>query len=311
LANITESSADPASQRAPGRALCLINRHARSGDLDSDQLADILEKAGLACTIRTGGKSGDLAGCLRAEGGDATVIVVGGGDGTISGLLADLLELDKPVGILPLGTANDLATSLGIPRDIAEAAAVIAAGHLRRIDLGRITGTGTEQRWFANVASVGFGTDVARAHQGWRKRLLGVLAYPFAWLDAYRASRPFRIRLVLDGRTIATRCVQIAIGSGTRYGGGLLLSDQASHEDGLLWIYYIKPIRLLGWLRVIPALITGRHRKGGRSVVLSGRTARLETVRPLSINVDGDVDGETPADFAVHPGALAVFAPPP
>lgn len=300
--------AGPGESRRP--ALCLVNRHARSGDIDLAEIADILAAAGLDSIIRTATDAGEMAARLREEGPAADVVVIGGGDGTISALLPDLLALDKPIGILPLGTANDLAGSLAIPRDLEEAAAVIAAGHIRRIDLGRI-GRRSDDRWFVNVATVGFGTEVARAHQGLRKKLLGVLAYPFAWLDAYRFTRPFTMWLTLDGRTISSRCVQITIGSGTRHGGGLMVSDQASHDDGLLWIYYVKPIRLFGWLRLIPALLTGRHRKGGRSVVLNGKTARLETSRPMKIDVDGDIDGDTPAEFSVHPGALSVFAPPP
>ena len=277
--------------------------------MDQDALVALLAAAGIDCRVFTVDAQDGLAKHLGTAGADADLVIVAGGDGTISGLLPALLEAGKPVGILPLGTANDLAGSLGIPLRLEEAVAVIGAGELCPVDLADMEARGGN-RVFVNVATVGFGTDVARAHTGPRKKLLGVLAYPLAWLDAYRGSRPFRAKLTVDGRSIETRAIQVAVGSGTRHGGGLMLSENVRHDDGLLWIYYIKPVRWWGWLALIPALFTGKHRRGGRSESLSGRHVRLETSRPLPIDVDGEVEGETPAVFTVRPGALPVFAPP-
>ena len=303
--DVTEAAASPVQTQR--RALCLLNRNARSGDIDPDALSGIFRDAGL--DVRIVGLDDEAP--LRSLDDGVDCVIVGGGDGTINGLLPDLLALGRPVGILPLGTANDLAGSLGIPRSPEEAAAVIAAGHVRHIDLADMTATGSDPRLFANVAMVGFGTNVARAHKGPRKKLLGILAYPLAWLDAYRESRPFEVRLTIDDRVVEMRAVQVAVGSGTRHGGGGVVSEKARHDDGLLWVYYVKPIRWWGWLALIPALFTGRHRSGGQSEALSGRRVRLETGRPLPVAVDGELDGTTPADFAVRPRALPVLVPPP
>lgn len=308
MSSLSEASESPAVDGSH-RALCLLNIHARSGDVDREGLVAMMAEAGIDCRIATAETKDGLAQHLREAAADVDIVIVAGGDGTISGLLPDLLQAGKPVGILPLGTANDLAGSLGIPLRLQEAVAVIADGRLCMTDVTDMTAGGRE-RVFVNVATVGFGTDIARAHTGPRKKLLGVLAYPLAWLDAYRASRPFRVRLTVDGRVIQTRAVQVAVGSGTRHGGGLVLNEDARHDDGLLWIYYIKPVRWWGWIKLIPALFTGRHRPGGRSASLSGRRVRLETGRALPIDVDGEVEAETPADFAVRPGALPVLAPP-
>ncbi|MEZ5667592.1 MAG: lipid kinase [Alphaproteobacteria bacterium] len=284
--------------------LCLINRHARSGEEAAEAVAEAFAAAGLPVSLHGVASPDEARALLREHGPGARAVVVGGGDGSISGLAGDLLALGLPVGIVPLGTANDLATSLGIPDDPAQAVAVIAGGVTRAIDLGCCNG-----RWFVNVASIGFSTEVAKAHKGPRKKWLGVLAYPLAWIDAYRVTRPFSVALTVDDRPVRARCVQFAIGSGRRYGGGLIISEDASHDDGLLWLYWVRPVRMLGWLGELPALLTGRFSRAGRTVNMSAHRVRVETARPKQINVDGELDASTPADFTVRQRALTVFVP--
>ena len=289
------------------RALCIINRNARSGDADAGAIAAAFAEAGIHATVRPAAEPAEAVSVLTAGAAEADMIVIGGGDGSISALLPHLLDAGKPLAILPLGTANDLANSLGIPLDLELAVAVAATGRVRRIDIGYVG-----DRPFMNVASVGFGPNVARAHTGFAKRLLGVLAYPLSWIGAYRATLPFRITLTIDGQVERARCVHIAIGGGRRYGGGLILCDEASHEDGLLWLYYVRPIRLLGWLAMVPVLWTGRHRGSkGRSVTRSGHEIRLVTGKPMPIDADGDIVADTPAMFTVRKQALRVIVPEP
>src|SRR3546814_1375957 len=167
--------------------------------------------------------------------GDA-VVILGGGDGTMNAAAPALRVLGRPFGLLPLGTANDLARSLGIPFDPAGAADVIVAGASRRIDLGLINGEP-----FLNVASVGLSAEVVREHESGngRKRLLGVLNYPISAWSAFRRHRPFPAELVVDGTPTRCRCMQIAVGHGRHHGGGLQVDATAALDDGWLRGYYL------------------------------------------------------------------------
>lgn len=286
------------------RALCLVNPNAKSGSADLAEAFAALAAGGIAAEPLQTSSLEDARQRLEAEAGAADLVIVGGGDGTISDLAAELLAANKPVGLLPLGTANDLARSLAIPTDLAAAAEIILAGHSAGIDVGTVN-----DRPFLNVASLGLSVDVARFHKGARKRWLGVLAYPLSWWDAWRARRPFAARLTIDGAERRVRCAQFAIGSGRHYGGGLTLDETASHFDGLLHGYYVRPLGLGGWLRLLPALFLGRLRRQPEVVTFEARELELTTRRRLAINVDGELAAHTPARFAIRPGALRIFLP--
>ena len=117
---------------------------------------------------------------------EVDLVIIGGGDGTLNAAADALIETGLPLGILPLGTANDLARTLGIPADLVAAGQVIAAGRTHRIDLGRVNG-----KHFFNVASLGLSVQVARELDADLKRRWGVLGYAFIVWRAIRGRRPF------------------------------------------------------------------------------------------------------------------------
>ena len=295
------------------RALCLVNPKAKTGTAGLERVRALLAAQGLSAEVHPTTSLEEGRRLLRERGRDADLVVIGGGDGTLSNLAGAILESGKPLGILPMGTANDLARSLELPTDLEEAVAIIVAGRIAALDVGLLAGdegaSGRDERPFVNVATLGLGADVARYHRGPRKRWLGVLAYPLSWWDAWRASRPFRLTLTLDGEKRQCRCMQLAVGCGRHYGGGLTLDETASHFDGLLHLYYVKPQTLTGWLLLLPALFLGRFRRRREVVTWTGREAKVVSRRPRTINLDGELAATTPACFRVRPAALRVFLP--
>jgi YegS/Rv2252/BmrU family lipid kinase len=215
-----------------------------------------------------------------------------------------LLDCGLPFGILPTGTANDLARTLAIPSDLVAAAGVIGAGRRHRIDLGRVNG-----KHYFNAASIGLSAEVTRHHTVERKRRYRLFAYFFSLRDAWRTHRPFSARLRCDGQSMRLRAIQITVGNGRHYGGGMTVSEDAAIDDGWLDVYCLRPGSWWRLLALFPALRLGRLRRRESVHVLRGRTIEVHTRRRLPINTDGELTARTPAEFRVVPGALTVFVP--
>jgi len=127
--------------------------------------------------------------------------------------------------------------------------------------------------------------------------------------DAYRTTRAFRARLRCDGRELQLRAIQITVGNGRHYGGGMTVRDDAAIDDGWLDVYCLRPGSFWGLLALFPALRLGRLRHRESVHVMRGRTIEVRTRRALPINTDGELTTRTPAEFRVVPGALEVFVP--
>lgn len=238
----------------------------------------------------------------RADGID--LVIVCGGDGTIAAAARGLLQAGLPMGLLPLGTANDLARTLGLPLDLSAAANVIVRGRTERIDMGEVNG-----HPFFNVASMGLSADLARSLTSESKRRWGRLAYGFSALRVLFAARPFSARIINRQETVAVRSLQVAVGNGRHYGGGSIVHEHASILDGHLDLYSLNPRAVWKLALQFGAFRSGRH--GLWAEVQTSRCVEFDvhTRTPRPINVDGDIVTETPAHFIVRPAAIEVFAP--
>jgi len=176
---------------------------------------------------------------LKADGKDADLIVIGGGDGTISKALPQLLKLNKPFAALPLGTANDFARTIGLPPDPLEAAEVALSGREHRIDVGLVND------WpYLNVASVGVASKVAQMQSKELKRRWRVFAYAIGLVRAVRDLQPFFIDLDIDGKSAWSGAVyQVSVGNGRYHGGGLTVAEDAAIDDSKLDLYLVYPGR--------------------------------------------------------------------
>lgn len=288
------------------KVLFIVNKRGGSTDRSLDEVVGRLREGGLDIAFFSPDDPADIGKIIGREADKASAILLGGGDGTFSASAGNLLDAGLPVGVFPLGTANDFARALGIPFDLSGAAEIVLKGHKRAIDVGVVN-----DRPFLNLAAIGFSADVARHHTGLRKRLLKLFSYPLSWIDAYRMHRPFRAEITCDDVRRSGRFSQIAVGSGRHYGGGMTIKEDAAVDDGWLHLYYVQPRGLWGWLRLLPALRFGTIDRQDRTELLRGKKVGVRTRHEKVVNVDGELASRTPADFHILPKALEVFAPPP
>jgi YegS/Rv2252/BmrU family lipid kinase len=232
-------------------------------------------------------------------------VALGGGDGTLNVACEAILDARLPFAILPLGTANDLARTLAIPSKLEDACAVAAKGLKYRIDLGRANG-----KYFFNVASIGLSVTVARSIDSATKRRWGPAGYALTVMSTLGKQRPFRARIRCDGRVLVVHAIQVAVGNGRHYGGGMTVAADAAIDDNLLHLYSISPLSLMRLLLLAPALRTGWQGRFEGVHRLCGTRIDIDTRRPFPVNTDGEVTTQTPVQFEVMPAAIEVMVPP-
>lgn len=286
------------------RALLLVNRHARHGDKQLSAAIDQLQTSGFELLEESTENPGQLAELIRRYQHQVDLVIVGGGDGTLNAAVDALVETGLPLGILPLGTANDLARTLEIPNSLPEACEIIANGQVRRIDLGWVNG-----KYFFNVASLGLSVQITKKLTKEVKRRWGVFAYAISALQVILQTRPFRAEIRINGETIKVKTVQIAVGNGRYYGGGMAVVQDATIDDQRLDLYSLELKHWWQFIALLPAMRGGTHTNWRDVRALSGQKIQVYTRKPRPINTDGEITTHTPAEFRVIPQALAVLVP--
>ncbi|PVY87877.1 lipid kinase [Pantoea ananatis] len=285
-------------------ALLLINQRSRKGRIDAARATQLLQQSGLILLEPAYDDSRPCAELITAYASQVDLVIVGGGDGTLNAAAAGLMQTGLPLGILPLGTANDFARTLGIPPQLEQAVSIICQGHVRFVDLGEVNG-----HLFLNVSSIGFSAELARNLTAQAKKRWGVLGYAFAALRILRQSRPFSATLHHEGQAIAIKTVQVSVGNGRFYGGGMTVEQSAAPDDGLLDVYSLELKRSWQLLALFPSLRRGTQGRWRNVRTFSTTALTLHTRRPHYINADGEIIGQTPAQFCLINDALKVLAP--
>jgi len=287
----------------PPRTALLV----RNGGKPSGWLAPVARRLAQAKITVRDFPTGSPEACRQAivcEGAACDLVLVAGGDGTLSGAAPALIEAGKPLGVLPLGTANDLARTLKLPLDPVRAADVVVAGRTRRIDLGTANG-----HPFFNVASIGLAADMADALETREKRALGRFAYATAAARVLLRARQFHAHVEVGDCTLHTHSYQIAVGNGRYHGGGVAVREDAQIDDGKLMLYSLEPGSLLKVALLAPLFRRGQHVRWQEVRTATGAAMTIRTDRPMPVNLDGDLVTETPLELRLLPKAITVFAP--
>ncbi len=287
------------------RALLVVNAKSRSGEAAAKQIREELEGRGFAVTPLDCDTPDKTSALIARDGPAYDVIVVGGGDGSMNAAARGVVDAGRPLGLVPTGTANDLARTLDIPADIPEACRIIAEGEVRQIDLGEVNG-----RLFFNVASIGLSAELAKSLTSEIKQRFGKLGYLITALKVLARARPFRVRIRSADRTCRALTLQVAIGNGRYYGGGNVIEQDAEIDDGRLDLYSLEFSRAWRLALMLRSFRAGEHGAWSEVRAMSGHEFEIRTRRPRSVNADGEIVTKTPATFRLLPRAISVIAPP-
>lgn len=285
-----------------GKRLRLIynpnaGRRKLTGQLDT--VIRIFQESGHEVCVHRAGSPQDIE-YTASQSSDVDLIVIAGGDGSIHLMVNGLLNIPadhRPVlGILPVGTANDLAYSLHLPKSIPEACKVIATGKALEIDTGRVN-----DRYFVNVASAGLLTDVSQKVDTRVKNRLGQLAYFLKGLETLPSFRPFRVEFEHDGKQYMEEVVLFMVANGFSVGGIRKLVPKASLTDGRLDILMVPSA---GWPETIRLLLNvWRGEKTDDEKVKKFLSSGLivHTDRPIFSDLDGECGPESSWHICIGP----------
>lgn len=284
------------------RTLLLVNPNARQGDANLSEVVDRLKRIGPVVSS----PGVDAAGAQRAISQHAKTVqrvVIGGGDGTLSAALPALLAAQLPLGVLPLGTANDFARSLGI-EDLAAAVEAIVRGNKRAVDVGLVNGI-----HFLNAVGIGLGPRINRDLDTETKSRFGVLGYFLHFLRHARETRSVHAEIDCDGDIVSVKSLQITIANGIHYGGGMTIAKDARLDDGMLDVLSIRPQGPLRLLLRGASIRSGNVEDPRLLQTFRGKSVRVWTEEPMDVTADGEQVTRTPVQCRALRGALTVYVP--
>lgn len=276
----------------------------RFADLLGKKLAQLEQKLGPIELLRTEGPRHAEELARQAVALEASLIVAVGGDGTVHEIVNGMAGSGASLGVIPLGTGNDFARALGIPRSPEKALEILMKGRIRRIDLGRANG-----RYFAGVASVGFDAEVATLAKEGPRFLKAYSAYAIAAWKTWRQFRPKLFHMRAKDQTFTFKGWLVAGANIPTYGGGFLIAPGALIDDGLLDFCLVGEASRREFLAQSWKAFFGRHVKHPKVISFRAPEATLSGDPSLILQADGEGLGTLPARLQAIPQALPVVVP--
>lgn len=269
------------------------------------------EQLGLACElVVTAGPEHGIELAREAALAGYSPVVAAGGDGSISEVVNGLMQaagdgMAGPLGIIPLGSADDLADMIGLDKRVETACEVIKDGHIRAIDVGYVNG-----RYFDNNSAIGLEPVVSITQAG-MKRLKGTPRYILAALKAIMGHKPWHMRLSWDDGEYEGPVVLVSVGNTPRTGGAFWMTPQAQIDDGYLDFVFAKGMGRLRLLRLLPTTFNGSHINQPGITYLRTTRLHIECDPPTPVQADGEVFERSAVriEYTVLPHRLQVIVP--
>ena len=291
------------------RPFAFINAHA-GGVQDPVALKSRLRDRGwmVRCSSSSGDAGRDIVGDAVAQGADCLVAV--GGDGTINRLVNGMMavEASLPLGVIPMGTGNDIARTLNIPSEVDAAIEVVQAGH--PIDYDVFSMKSEQGLWYGvNASSGGFGGVVDEALSSELKAQWGPLAYlvgaakALARLEGYETSISYD-----EGPAESMRVLNVVVANGRSAAGGHVVAPKADPKDGLLDVVIVQWGPAAELTEVGARLMAGNYLDSPLVRHRRAQSVRVESNRQMRFNIDGELVAQDPVQFRLHPKSISVIA---
>ena len=299
--------AEPVVEHLPQPVLFLVNGHSRQGREQFEPVLAMLREAGLPVkeAILANDKAETERLLKREIAAGAKMVIIGGGDGTLSSSADYLAGTSVAMAVLPLGTGNTFARSIGVPIEMKEAIETIAAGRIEAIDVGKCNG-----EVFLNSVSLGFSASLAGALTGEVKKKLGLLAWPVTGLKMAWRHRPLRLRVTSQQQSFVALTHQLLIANGRYVAGNIKASDDSSVQDNELTVFSLGGASRTQFARAALMWALKHDFEGPGTHFFETQKVTIRSLgRPATANIDGELNQKTPLEIEVWPRALRVVVP--
>lgn len=240
---------------------------------------------------------------------DVKAVLAVGGDGTMNEAAEALVHKNVPLGVIPAGSGNDFARSLGISSNVKETMSRIFDHHPRKIDVLQ-----TGSRCCLTVTGIGFDAAVAKTvnesfYKKWFNAAgLGRLTYVASVFHVLTSFTPTSVTIEIDGTTRVFSDVWLtAVANAPNYGGNIRISPEAVHNDGYLNICILHSRKKWPLVRLIPKIYLGKHKANENISFFRGKDVHILTDVPMPVQTDGEIVAETPVRIQILKGALTVL----
>ena len=296
------------------QAILLYNAYAGHRTIvnELDYITEHLQEVGYELRLHRSTAPGDIRAYTleHVEASNTDLILVSGGDGTVNECISAMCMkgLDIPLLILPLGTANDFATSAGIPGQVEECLALLEKGNLSYIDVGQVN-----ESYFINVCNMGLFSGVSHTIDPELKKKFGRLAYYFKGFEEIQNYQAMDITLTVDDEVLKDKYLLILVFNGKGAGGMLKLAKHAEITDGKFDVVCIKNVNIFEMPALMFKVLQGEHLKDVNVDYLTGSHIKIECHNQEENHFVTDIDGEAgpdlPMDIKVLSKKIRVYLP--
>ncbi|EGA88737.1 hypothetical protein GPDM_13651 [Planococcus donghaensis MPA1U2] len=272
------------------------------------EVLEKMEKAGYETSCHATTSEGDaIQAAAHAVEREFDLVIAVGGDGTLNEVVSGIAKFENrpKVGLIPMGTTNDFARAVHIPRDITKAVDIILKGDSIPVDIGLMN----EDRYFINIAGGGRLTELTYEVPSKLKTVLGQMAYYLKGIEMLPSIRSSRVRIEYDGQVFDDSAMMFLIGLTNSVGGFEKLAPDASINDGKFTLLILKELNMAEFIRVASLALRGEHLSDPHVIYAKASEIKVTTEERVLLNLDGEYGGVLPATFKNLANHIEIYVP--